>query len=643
MPPSSTCTCTMRTCPARARPPGIDRGPRGRILRVVCGPFVRYVSNKAAVIWMELSYSSEVTVALYRGSRLEKQVSAKTFQVGSRHYALVALERLRSSTWYEYEIYGVPDGGGTRACLWPIRGSLGPLPRSTFQTFSMGQGRPLRVVYVSCRTPQIYEDLSVREEGDTEEVKSWKEKGVDALKLYARRLLAEYRLRRLRWPHLILMTGDQVYADILSPQMRTLVDSSRQGTDLPRGEVIAFEEYAKLYNEAWRDEDVRWLLSCIPSLMIFDDHEIIDDWNISKKWLNEKKATDWWYLKYQSALAAYWLYQGLGNLPPDEWRSDERMRAITLPASMRKRDVTHRVTSLFRAYATGLKRVQWGYTFDAGGTSVVVADCRARRDVLKRKMMDDDEWNWFAQAVRTSKRPNLLIVLSLPFLLPEAIHELETISSKYDQFPWNLDPAAQTLGPMLQEKIDLEHWSAFPESFNRMLDLIEEILTMPGQRKRLVALISGDVHFSYNMKGSLVKNPGRHFYQLVSSPVRHKVTGRDEAIVRALSSPVASIVLQAAQAIAVAFGFVPGISLFAPNPQSVTQKARVKWDPIQTGNGWIWFGNFIATLKLLPNWMECVYERAGVSKTTRIESGKEPKILNEHRLSRIASFSETLT
>ena len=43
----------------------------------------------------------------------------------------------------------------------------------------------------------------------------------------------------------------------------------------PPGEEIAdFEEYTRLYRESWSDPDIRWLLSTVPSTMIFDDHDV---------------------------------------------------------------------------------------------------------------------------------------------------------------------------------------------------------------------------------------------------------------------------------------------------------------------------------------------------------------------------------
>jgi len=38
-----------------------------------------------------------------------------------------------------------------------------------------------------------------------------------------------------------------------------------------------FMEYCSLYREAWSEPSVRWLLSVIPTAMIFDDHDVHDD------------------------------------------------------------------------------------------------------------------------------------------------------------------------------------------------------------------------------------------------------------------------------------------------------------------------------------------------------------------------------
>ena len=61
---------------------------------------------------------------------------------------------------------------------------------------------------------------------------------------------------------------------------------------------------------------IRWLFSTVGVAMIFDDHDVHDDWNTSIAWLEEMRAKPWWEERIESALSSYWIYQHLGNLSP---------------------------------------------------------------------------------------------------------------------------------------------------------------------------------------------------------------------------------------------------------------------------------------------------------------------------------------
>ena len=55
-----------------------------------------------------------------------------------------------------------------------------------------------------------------------------------------------------------------------------------------------FREFCWLCEESWSSEVERWFLSVVPSVMIFDDHDMIDDWNISLSWVADIRREEWW-------------------------------------------------------------------------------------------------------------------------------------------------------------------------------------------------------------------------------------------------------------------------------------------------------------------------------------------------------------
>ena len=60
---------------------------------------------------------------------------------------------------------------------------------------------------------------------------------------------------------------------------------------------------------------VRRVLANTPTYMIFDDHDITDDWNISIDWRENVNRSPLGKHVVSNGLAAYWLFQGWGNDP----------------------------------------------------------------------------------------------------------------------------------------------------------------------------------------------------------------------------------------------------------------------------------------------------------------------------------------
>ena len=60
---------------------------------------------------------------------------------------------------------------------------------------------------------------------------------------------------------------------------------------------------------------VRRLLANVPTYMIFDDHDVTDDWNLTREWKRRIHAHPGARRVIANALAGYWAFQGWGNNP----------------------------------------------------------------------------------------------------------------------------------------------------------------------------------------------------------------------------------------------------------------------------------------------------------------------------------------
>ena len=274
-------------------------------------------------------------------------------------------------------------------------------------------------------------------------------------------------------PDLLVLLGDQVYADVTSPTVKRLLKRRRRRPrNAPADQVVSFDEYSKLYLESWRDPEIRWLLSTVPSVMIFDDHEVIDDWNISASWRADMRGLDWWAERIGSGLASYWIYQHLGNLSPDEITEDPLYAKVVAAedATDVLREFGERVDreadEAHDAERWRAVQYQWSYSLDLGRTRLVMLDVRCSR-VLEpgvRAMLAPGEWSWFLDRAR-GVYDHLVVGSSLPWLLPPSMHHVESWNERLADSRW---PWVAGLAEQMRRAWDLEHWAAFRLSFDAL-------------------------------------------------------------------------------------------------------------------------------------------------------------------------------
>ncbi|HZF59138.1 MAG TPA: alkaline phosphatase D family protein, partial [Rubrobacter sp.] len=458
---------------------------------LVLGPLLRYAGETEATVWVETDAACEVEVLGHR---------ARTFEIEGHRYALVRITGLEPGETYEYEV--TLDGER----VWPEAGS--DLPPSVIRTIE--PDGELNLSFGSCRISVPHEPPFTL---DTDAKSDGYER--DALYVLALRMM---RAPHETWPDALLLLGDQIYADKVSQGTREFI-RSRRDPEVPPGETVAdFEEYTRLYWDAWKNPVIRWLLSTVPSAMIFDDHDVHDDWNTSQTWVEEMRGKPWWEERIVGAFMSYWIYQHLGNLSPTELEENEIFQKVRSAQDP---------TRVLREFAYRADReiagTRWSFHRDFGRVRLVMMDSRAGRvlDEGHRSMLDDEEWAWVEDKAN-GDFDHLLFGSSLPFLLAPGLHHLEAWNEAVCAGAWGR-PAAR-VGEGMRQLVDLEHWSAFQDSFTRLAKLLRSVASgehSGGDPPASIAVLSGDVHHGYLAEmdfGDGVKSP---VYQAASSPLRN--------------------------------------------------------------------------------------------------------------------------
>jgi hypothetical protein len=248
--------------------------------------------------------------------------------------------------------------------------------------------------------------------------------------------------------------------------------------------------------------DVRKALANIPTYMMFDDHEVSDDWNITRSWYDGVRNSPCGRRIVSNALAAYWAFQGWGNSPYAYGR--EFIRTID----------SHLTNPEDTIYAERFdlhmwKHRGWGFTVPSS-PPILFLDCRTQRDFDSNdspaRLMDRYALDWLRiewvklQSRRVKGAP--IIVSGTPVMGFDPIEKAQWL--------------AKTIG-VKASTLDLESWIANKQGFSYFMDTL--LLRMDIQQ---VTFLSGDVHYSfvncakYESAGKCIKA-----IQLTSSALRN--------------------------------------------------------------------------------------------------------------------------
>jgi hypothetical protein len=250
--------------------------------------------------------------------------------------------------------------------------------------------------------------------------------------------------------HLLLLGGDQVYADSMwekPGEMKTWYEldwdaaNGQPPTPLMKTELEKF--YFDLYTQRWAQPEVAQMLATIPTVMMWDDHDIIDGWG---SYPEERQKCEVFEALWDAARKAFTVFQQQleftdpkGNIAP--------ARGFT-----------------------------FGYV--VANTAILALDMRSER--TDKTVMSENHWTLAYQWLDgLAEIDHLILMSSIPVVYPG----FDTIERILGMFP-----GQQELEDDLRD-----HWNSRPHKGER-LRLIHRLLKMASAKKIRPTIVSGDVH-----------------------------------------------------------------------------------------------------------------------------------------------------
>lgn len=358
---------------------------------------------------------------------------------------------------------------------------------------------------------------------------------------------------------------------------------------------------------------VAQVLANTPTYMMFDDHEIADDWNLNGRWFADVYSRTWGRYVIRNGLMAFAVMQGWGNDPKRFATGQPGARLLeaipvaggaTVPpaATITTTDV---LLGFDKPTTDVPKRVEWGFTVGTDDYKTVVLDTRTHRELRSTSIeppnLVDNLDDQLPAAPATSTFSALIVVSPVPVFGPVVIEQIGQPASIAAQDiiralkpgeipgfgPGDADDAQLRAGCGARrnergiEKYDREGWSASEKGFEAF------VARLAGYEKAV--LLSGDVHYAttltldYWSKQS-GDNPVR-LVQCTSSPAKNVFKAVVDQLVRQVAN------LQRAEEIKVeriAWKKISASDLVPAGTRlSLARKARLRQEPaLLPTRGW---------------------------------------------------------
>ncbi|MBV6287431.1 alkaline phosphatase D family protein [Pseudomonas aegrilactucae] len=253
-------------------------------------------------------------------------------------------------------------------------------------------------------------------------------------------------------------------------------------------------------------DGVARVLAHLPSLMIFDDHDITDDWNLSAQWEETAYGHPFSRRIIGNALIGYLLCQGWGN-NPDAF-GDLLPACHTLSHSAD--DDGYLEHTAQDALIKALLRFQeWQFALPTQ-PALLVLDTRTRRWRSESSLQKPSgllDWEALCELQQALlDHPSAIIVSPAPIFGVKLIESIQRV------FSWCGYPLL----------VDAENWMAHRGAAQVILNIFRHSRT-PGH----YVILSGDVHYSFVYEVLIRhKRSAPHLWQITSSGIKNEFPRR---------------------------------------------------------------------------------------------------------------------
>ncbi|MCI5115536.1 MAG: hypothetical protein D3912_12095 [Candidatus Electrothrix sp. AX1] len=293
--------------------------------------------------------------------------------------------------------------------------------------------------------------------------------------------------------------------------------------------------------------DIRRLLANIPTYMLFDDHDVTDDWNITHSWYDTVRQSALGRRIVSNALAACWAFQSWGN-DPDNFHKD-----MIWSIQQRLTDTENDPAVAERYDLYTWKHRGWGFSVPTF-PPVIAVDSRTQRQYddynLPARLMDRYALDWlrveWAKLLTDNDIPAdtwPILITATPVLGFKPIEAVQNWTlritkklllffiKKYFFFlPWSQG----TIDRSLVNIMDIESWTANKRGYKAFFDTLQTRMKLPG-----CVFISGDVHYTFSAQGEFFCN-GNNFtcLQLTSSALKNMPSEYNQKLLEKIGNTV---------------------------------------------------------------------------------------------------------